>query len=250
MKNLFLGVCILLCLPLVAQDDAPATVMFESIILEPDYENIAELAEALENHNKTYHKAGTPYEAYVYNISTGPNVGKIVWMMGPHSWSDLDSRPSGDGHDEDWMGNVVPNLEGMEHGEYWKRDNELSLPPNEGQYPILYVRYHNFSKTEGYRGDRLLKQISATMKAMDEVKSWAVYDNQMRQGYRTGRHLAMVSGMNSWAEMEEDWPFMETFEEIHGKGSFNTFVKEMEAVTTDSWDEIWTYNAKLSGKEE
>lgn len=251
MKNLLFGIFVMLCTGLFAQtENTDEGVIFETIILTPDYEEIATLAANLEAHNKEFHAAGTPYEAYVYNITTGPNAGKMVWMMGPFSnWADLDNRPGGEAHDENWMTTVVPYLENIEHGEYWKRENDISLASTGKQYPLMFVRYHNISKTEGYRFNPLLQKISAVIKAMDEPVSWSVYDNLLRQGYTTGRHMAMVRGMKSWADLDESWPFMETFKELYGEAEWNAFLKEMEVVSTNSWDEIWTFNAKLSGKE-
>jgi hypothetical protein len=251
MKHLLFGIFVMLCTGLFAQtENTDEGIIFETIILTPDYEEIATLAANLEAHNKEFHTAGTPYEAYVYNITTGPNSGKMVWMMGPFSkWADLDNRPGGEAHDENWMTTVVPYLENMEHGEYWKRDNEMSKAPTGKQYPLMFIRYHSISKAEGYRFGPLLEKISSVMKAMDEAESWAVYDNLLRQGYDTGRHVAMIGGMNNWAEMDEDWPFMDKFKEMYGDAAWNAFVSDMEVVTTNSWDEIWSYNAKLSGKE-
>jgi len=168
--------------------------------------------------------------------------------MGPHNWSDLDNRPSADGHDEDWVNNVVALLEDVSHAEYWKMDLELSKNPG-GQYPMYYIRYHNFSNTEGYRAWDEIRKIAATMKAMDEVNSWTVYDNQFRQG-NAGRHIAMVSGMNSWADLDNNRPFGKTFDELYSNRQRFNMMREMEDATTDSWDEIWTVNPKASGIEE
>lgn len=251
MKNLFLFACLLFSVSLFAQDaaeEASDRMLLETIILTPDLEKLPQLMENLAAHNKKYHPAGTPYQATVFNITTGPNTGKIVWMMGPHNWSDLDSRPAADGHDEDWVNNVVALLDDVSHAEYWKVQPKLSK--NSGEtYPMYYVRYHNFSKTDGYRAWDEIKKIAGTMAEMDEVKHWMVYDNMMRQG-NAGRHLAMVSGMSSWAEMDDDWPFADTFEELYSRGERMNMAREMMEATTDSWDEIWTVNLKASGREE
>jgi len=251
MKNLLLLFFLFAAFGLQAQEEStPENIMFESIILEPDPENILEFRENMRAHNMKYHGEEGPHQAYVYHISTGPNVGKVVWMMGPCSWADLDNRPSADGHDEDWAANVVTLLEGMEHGEYWKRDAGLSKESMDKQYPMIYIRYHNISKSEGYRANPLLKRISETIKSIDAVKSWSVYDNLLRQGYRTGRHIAMVSGMDSWAEMDDNWEFVKAYEAIYGENTFNSFAREMEEISTDSWDEIWTFDSYMSGRPE
>lgn len=251
MKNTLFFLFVLLCFSMTAQDAPDAKpIMFESIILDPNPQSLMQLRENLRNHNMKYHGEEGPYQAYVYNIATGPNVGKLVWMMGPCGFEDLDNRPSAEGHDEDWVQNVVAHLNGVEHGEYWERDNDLSREMTGEQYPMYYIRYHNISRTEGYRARALLKKISTTMKTIDMASSWAVYDNLMRQGYETGRHIAMVSGMKTWAEMNDNWGFAKAFEAIHGENSFPGFQQEMQDVITNSWDEIWVFDPYMSGREE
>ena len=92
-------------------------VMWESITITPDNTKLKVLSENMRKHNMAYHSEG-PYKAYVYNITTGPDIGKIVWEMGPLTYSHLDARPSEGGHDEDWRDNVMPYVKKMTNGEY------------------------------------------------------------------------------------------------------------------------------------
>ncbi len=233
-----------------AQDDS-SYVMWESIMLTPDNTKLKALGEAMSKHNKAYHQDG-PYKANVYNISSGPNIGKMIWQMGPLKFSDLDGRPSKGGHDEDWRDNVMPHVKKMTHGEYWKQDLELSntssLDPENVTHPLLLIRYFEAAGDHGYSIDHLLKQMSETVKAMDGDNPWGVYDNQFRQGFTIGRHLAWVSFNKNWAEMDEAPKFKETFIKVHGEDSWRPFQEGMADSFSNSWDEIWEYNAKLSGK--
>ncbi|MCF6222620.1 MAG: hypothetical protein L3J34_02715 [Flavobacteriaceae bacterium] len=233
-----------------AQDEAPYA-MWEQITITPDNTKLKVLGENMRKHNMKYHKEG-PHDASVYNIATGPNIGKMVWMMGPLKFSDIDGRPSKGGHDEDWRDNIMPYVKKMTNGEYWKQDTKLSnvsmLKPGEVEYPLLYIRYHEVAKDHGYSLESLLKQVSETIKAMDGVNPWGVYDNQFRQGYTTGRHLATVSFLKNWAELDDDNKFKDTFLKVHGKNSWSAFIDGMEDSHSNTWDEIWEYNKKLSGK--
>jgi hypothetical protein len=234
-----------------AQDDSSYN-MWESIILTPDNTKLKAFGEAMAKHNKTYHKDG-PYKATVYNISTGPDIGKVVWMMGPLKFSDLDGRPSKGGHDEDWRDNVMSKVKKMTNGEYWKEDAKVSnvemlANVDDGTYPLQYIRYHEVKRGKGYNIDYLLKQISDAVKALDGENPWGVYDNQFRQGYTIGRHIATVSFMKNWAELDDDNKFKETFMKVHGDDSWDAFIENMADTFSNSWDEIWEYNAKLSGR--
>lgn len=231
---------------LIAQEEDKKTVLFESIILDPDLGSLSDLADAMAAHNKKYHPEGA-HQASVYRVVTGPNAGKLIWMMGPLTWSDLDNRPAADGHDEDWVNNVLPHIKESGHVEYWARDNDLSAPLSETQFPMYYLRYHNIEKGQGHKINDLFTKISNTIKSIDAVNSWSVYDNTMRQG-SAGRHMVTVSGMNNWAEMDDDWKFKDHFEKLYGAGSMTGFNLEMMEATSDSWDEIWAFDAYMSGR--
>lgn len=236
---------------IIAQDDESAP-MWEMMMLTPDNTKLKELSQALAKHNKNYHKEG-PHKASVYNVVTGPDIGKIIWQMGPLTFADLDTRPSKGGHDEDWQGNVMPYVKKMTDGEYWTQDNELSnvgaLSEEDASYPLLYIRYFEADRDHGYAIDHLLDQMSATVKAMEGDNPWGVYDNEFRQGFKIGRHLAWVSFHKNWAEMDEDSNFKATFTKIHGDDSWQPFVEGLGDAFSDSWDVIWEYNSKLSGDE-
>ena len=234
---------------IIAQEDESGA-MWEMMMITPDNTQLKELSQAMAKHNKTYHKEG-PYKASVYNVTTGPDIGKIIWQMGPLTFSDLDGRPSEGGHDEDWRDNVMPYVKEMTDGEYWTEDTELSnvgaLADEDAAYPILYIRYFEADRDNGYAIDHLLEQMSSTVKAMEGENPWGVYDNEFRQGFRIGRHLAWVSFHKNWAELDEKSKFKPTFTKLHGEDSWQPFVKGLGDAFSDSWDVIWEYNTKLSG---
>ena len=234
-----------------AQDDSSSYQMWESIMLTPDNTKLKVLGENMRKHNQKYHKEG-PYKAAVYSISTGPNVGKLIWEMGPLTYSLLDARPSKGGHDEDWRDNVMPYIKKMHTVEYWKEDGKISntgmLDGDNSKYPLLYIRYWEVNPNQGYQVNGLLKQISKTVKAQEGDNPWGVYDNEMRQGLKIGRHIATVSFMKNWAEMDKDGKFKETFLKVNGKNSWDPFVEGMGDAFSNSWDEIWAYDKAMSGK--
>lgn len=234
---------------LQAQDKTDYS-MWESFYVTPDNTKLKALGEAMAKHNKKYHAEG-PYKASVYNVVTGPNMGKLIWQMGPLNYSHLDSRPSDGGHDEDWRDNVMPNIKKLSSGEYWKQDDKLSnigaLQESDTPYPILHIRFFEVKRRNGHQVDHLLKQISETVKAMDGDNPWGVYDNQFRQGYAIGRHLATVGFSKNWAEYDEKNTFKETFLKVNGENSWPDFIDGMGDAFSDSWDEVWELNNTLSG---
>ncbi len=240
---------------MTGQDDSDGSyLMWESIYLTPDNTKLPELSAAMKKHNQTYHREGH-YTASVYSVSTGPDVGKIVWLMGPCTYSDLDNRPSQGGHDEDWSANVMPYVKKISNAEYWKFDAKLSKmtdpsAENRDPYKIVRVRFHEVAQGQEYRVQGLLEKISKTVKALDRDTPWGIFYNEFRQGVKNGRHLAAVSFLNKWAEFDDDNNFKATYMKVHGENSWVGFVREYNEVFADSWDELRTYDPVMSGLEE
>ena len=243
MRQLLVSVLVIIPFLVQAQDDS--YTMFETVLLTPDGNNPAQLRDAMKAHNANFHNDGV-HAAAVWLISSGPNAGKMVWAMGPLKYADLDSRPQGDDHDSDWA-KVMANIQDVGTVEYWKRDDELSNVVGDPT-PMLYVRYWEVNSKYGFLVDGLLQQISETIKAMEGENPWAVWDNQMRQG-NLGRHMATVSGMKNWAEMDDDLQFQATFKKVHGENSWIPFIRSMQIAFSNSWDEVWTLAPEMGGSE-
>ena len=240
-----LALVLLLALPLFviqAQDDG--YTMYETIVLEPETEDLAGLMEAMAEHNKTYHNEGA-YSAIVWQIATGPNAGKLVWMMGPCTYTDLDGRPAGE-HDTHWANEVMPHIESGGPAEYWRRDDDLSHTDGQPR-PIVAIRYLEIEKGQGYRLQGLLQKLSDAVGASDDDTPWSVYYNEFQQGWDIGRHIALVSGLNTWSEFDKPDTFVQDFEKHHGENTWQPFLREWQEVIHNSWDEVWTIMPALTG---
>jgi hypothetical protein len=232
-----------------AQEESKDYNMWQSMMFTPDYTKLKTLGINMRKHNETYHKEG-PYKATVYNISTGPNSGKMIWQMGSMMLKHNDSRPGADGHDADWRDNVMPYIKEVHTTEYWSQDDEKSnvgmLTGPEVKYPILFIRYFEISDDHDYTMNNHFKQISETVKSLEGENPWGLYYNAFLQG-DLGRHVATVNFMKTWSEMDEDRNFKEAFEKLHGEKSWETFQDTRDDTFTNRWDEIWVYNKNLSG---
>lgn len=251
MKNVLFFFLALLCPVLIygQSDDAP-DVMFETVLITPENDDPAALMAALAKHNRTHHSEGA-HSARVYYINTGPNTGKMVWMMGPCTFADLDTRPE---CNEDWGANVGPHIAHMEAGEYWELDAELSkLPPfdpNVSPMPIVRVRYHIFKRgISGFRIQHHFQQISETIKSMEGNRWWGVYDNLFQQGYAADArpHMATISIHPNWASLDEGWEFRKHFVAKYGEAAWQPFLDEGNAIQTNSWEEIWEFAPEMAG---
>ncbi len=232
-----------------AQEGIIEDPIWESILLTPDNTKLKVFSENMRKHNQKYHNEGA-HNVNVYNISSGPNTGKLVWMMGPLKFADLDTRPAVGGHDDDWRDNVMPYVKKVQSGEYWAQDDKVSntsmLTPDSSVYPILHVRYWEINIEHAHGLDRVFKQISDAVKSMEGDNPWGVYENLFRQG-DMGRHYATVGFSKKWAEYDEDPKFKAAYLKTHGENSWDAFIRDMDQIFDDSWDEIWMYDKSLSG---
>ena len=224
--------------------------MWQSIMLTPDKTKLKVLSDNMRKHNATYHTAD-PYDANVYNITTGPNSGNIIWEMGPMMFKHNDTRPGEGGHDEDWRDNIMPYIKKMHTIEYWTKDDKLSdtssLTDDNSDHPIMFVRYFEIDEDHGYTLNSIFKQVSETLKSMPGDYPWGLYYNAFLQG-DLGRHVATVSFFKNWTEFDEDIKFKEAYEKLYGDNSWDNFLDTLDDTFTNRWDEIWVYNKHMSGK--
>lgn len=223
--------------------------MWQTVMLTPDYTNLKVLGENMRKHNQTYHAEGH-LNATVYNITTGPNAGSMIWQMGPMMFKHNDSRPEG-AHDIDWRDNIMPYVKKIHTIEYWTQDDELSntstIAGDISGYPILFVRFMELEDDGQFLMKDFFKKISATIKSMPGENPWGLYYNEFIQG-DLGRHVATVGFNKNWTEFDEDGPnFKEAFEKLHGENSFENFLDTRDMLFEDTFDEIWVYNKELSG---
>lgn len=222
--------------------------MWQNMMFTPDYTQLKTLGENMRKHNETYHSEG-PYKATVYNITTGPNAGKMIWQMGSMMLKHNDGRPGENGHDADWRDNIMPYIKKIHTIEYWSQDDKKSntsmLGPD-NMYPLMYIRYFEIAEDHDYTMNQVFEQISKTVKSMEGENPWGLYYNGFLQG-DLGRHVATVGFMKNWAEMDEDRNFKEAYEKLYGENSWDSFLDTLDDTFSNRWDEIWVYNKNLSG---
>jgi len=99
--------------------------MYKVMYMEPDYENLKELGEAMTDHNKTFHNEA-PNMGHIWIVNTGPRTGHWLYVMGPITYTEMDAVDLDEDHMEHWIGKVLPNVEGVSNGGMWRMDDELS----------------------------------------------------------------------------------------------------------------------------
>ncbi len=235
---------LLLCpLFLTAQD--AEYLIFESTMLTPASDKVMQFEFAVAAHNKKFHPEG-PYGCRVYYVASGVNAGKYMWNMGPTKWSALDARPDDPSHSQDWLGNVQPNLLPEGPNTYWRFDAELSRFPVDFNISKLLVWQVNITRDGGEKMSTLLKQVNDVYKAKFPNDSYGIYYNELASSSQ-GNDMAIVWFFDKYSWMSKDDHFNERFEEVHGAGSWKTFIADWTSVTEGIEREVWEYREDLSG---
>jgi len=218
-------------------------VMYETMYLKPDAAKWGELKDKLVAHNKTFHAEG-PYRAQVQRVVNGPRSGQLVWIMGPCTFTHLDSRPAGDPHDSDWM-EVVALLNGVGENNYWRLDQELSYQPNTDDHSKLRVRFYHIERGQMYRFNQLLEKLNAMSEQNKHPHRRNVYRPRFWNG--SGPDVATVWSFDKWADLDRDQNTEKEYEEMYGEGTWRLFIDEWRDVVTEAYDEYREVIPELSG---
>lgn len=210
-------------------------LVFESIYLSPKTESLKELGDKMKAHNQQYH-ATPPYNASVWSVLTGERSGDLLWIMGPCTFTDLDSRPSDGGHDEDWREEVLSLTHGMHNGYYWRlREGEMYNPSEDYRGKVMRVRTLDIKPG---KWEEFQHMMSLIMKVYNEKKpahSIGIYNNVVPD---QSRDVAIVWQYENYAYMDRDEEFSQTYEEVHGDNSWSQFYEAIQEIVQSSSDEL------------
>ena len=191
---------------------------------------------AIKEHNNLYHKEGA-FKGHLDYILTGKQAGWYVWLMGPCTFTDLDKRPLNDAHDKHWADKISPNVAKYGSTEYWKHNPKLSYQSGTESPKLEEIWFIDLKRGDYYR----FKSFVAKIKEAFEKKGEGhmnIYDNQF--GENDGRDVAVVWGMNTWAEMDKDnGGIKKEYEEINGEGSWENAMDEWEEITESITRQMW-----------
>ncbi|HEC43210.1 MAG TPA: hypothetical protein ENI20_10315 [Bacteroides sp.] len=215
MKKLFFLVSFF-CIVLVAgaQD---SYIMYETMYITPKASKIKEFKAALSAHNKEFHASGAS-AVFIQWVSVGARAGQYVWVMGPTTFTDLDSRPADQGHEDDW-GEVMQYVDEISDIEYWKQDTDLSYTPEGWENTSkIHIRAWDIKPGHMKEFNEILKQIAESCVKSDYKYSWHLYRSQFNTG--NGRQVASVSGFENWARFDEEGTWVKDFNELHREGAW------------------------------
>jgi hypothetical protein len=108
------------------------------------------------------------------------------------------------------------------------------------------VDYYDIKPFQGPKTMALLEKIEKVMKDKFPTETYGIYTNELPNS-KDGNDISFISFFDKSAWMGEDWKFADKYNEVHGAGSFETFLKDWENVTQGKYSEIWHFRPELSG---
>ena len=219
--------------------------IFQMVTLTPKPGVQKELAAAMKEHNDKYHKDGA-YGVRVYTIGSGPDAGKLAWVMGPTTWASLDGRPGAGAHDDHWDEKITPLLEPEVNVEYFSFASNLSYFPKDFDLKNLLVRYVDVKPNQMYRYNDLIAKARKVYTEKLPDDSFGIYKNQLGNS-NDGRDVMIVWFFDSMAWMGEDNNFAGKYEEVHGPGSWLLFQREISEIVDGRDDVLLTHQEGMGG---
>ena len=216
--------------------------MYESVYLKPKNGHTTELTESMNAHNKKFHPDG-PHTAQVQFVSAGNRSGAFVWLMGPCTFTDLDNRPAGDDHANDWDNNVMIHVEKTSDVEYWRRLDDLSYYPENYELPgKLHIRSWDVKSGKEEEFMELMKQVVEVFSTKKYTGHWSFWVNYFSSD--GDWDMAGLMGFEDYAFFDIQSPFVKDYEEINGEGSFAGFMGKLNTLTNSFSQEIRELNVE------
>jgi hypothetical protein len=221
-------------------------VQVEVMSITPKADKLDLFKKGMTAHNKKYHSQD-PYKVSVSYLVTGPQSGSYVWIMGPTTWTQMDSRPDKGEHNLDWEKNLTPYTESSGAVSYWRLNKDLSYQPEgSATFPKSRVRYIRVLPGQFDRYFEQMKKIVAVYKAKKYKSSFDLWEHV---DVTDGPNVVTINAWANWAGRDSGNNFVKDFEEVHGAGSWMRYQQELDLCLDRSktYDELMEAAPELGG---
>ena len=221
-KLLFL----LLCLPLIAfgqEDNQPNLYQVVNIHVKTGQDDAFKAA--VKAHNMKFHPEDGLYHARLFYNLNGPTGGTYSWIMGPTTWTAMDTRPGKGAHDDDWDTNVVTHVEKFDSPTYWSYSEKLSQDIENVSPAKRLIWMYDIRKGQGARWSELVGKVKKVYEEKRPTEPFWVVWNEFANT-NAGMDAAIIFAFDNWAWMDRNSKFGEEYEAVHGPGSWHNFLNE------------------------
>lgn len=218
--------------------------MYETMYMKPKADMSESFNAAMTEHNKKFHATGASTVRIFYTVN-GAYEGQYVWVMGPLTYTSLDSRPKDKAHDDDWN-KVMMSMAEVSQVEYWKQSKDLTYnPAGSDKFQKRLIRVFDVKEAHGKEFDELLENLLAVVKKQGLPYSMNVYYNEFQTGNK--RDVAVVYGFDKYSIFDKDFGFVKAFNEMHGEGSWANQMQRMRENTHSMVEELRELVPELGG---
>jgi hypothetical protein len=187
--------------------------------------NVDAFEAAVKAHNEKFHSAA-PYVAELHYNVNGPNGGTYTWIMGPTSYTAMDTRPGEGAHDDDWDNNVTKHVEYMYPPSYWSGDSKLSSIVANAKNSKRLIWMYDIKKGQRARWSELVGKVAKVYREKRPEQTFIVGWNEFVDT-KAGNDAVMIFPFDKWAWMDNRSNFSKDFEAVHGSGSWHNFLNEI-----------------------
>jgi hypothetical protein len=239
MRNIFL---LLLLIPVIGISQAKNVISTNRIF--PKVDKQLEFEKALATHAQKYHSGDVKWR--VFQIQSGPDAGGYHIVEGPKTWESEDKRGDiNEAHNNDWHKSVTIYLTDKNSSGYSVYIDSLSTVAV-GDYSDKVQITHIYPKLgSGYRVATMLKTLKAAWAA--DGSTVAVYESNGSGHAQFAIARRYKQGLK---EKESGFrkSFTDTYEKIHGKGSWGIFNENVKEYINEQWSELLFLRTDLSSK--
>lgn len=238
-KTIFL---LLLLIPFLGISQAKNVISTSRVF--PKVDKQLEFEKALATHSQKYHTGDVKWR--VFQIQSGPDAGGYHIVEGPKTWESEDKR--GDiniEHNNDWHKNVTIYLTEKNSSGYSVYIDSLSTIAI-GDYSDKVQISHLYPKPGyGNKIANMIKNLKAVWAA--DGSTVAVYESNGSGPSQFAIARRYKQGLKEKADGFRK-PFKTTYESIHGKGSYETYLDNIRQYLDESWSELLFLRTDLSSK--
>jgi len=218
--------------------------MYKTVYLTPDYENLKDLGKAMAEYTQTYRNE-EPSQTGVWVVYTGPNTGKWFLTTGSITFTQMDDIEYSEEQRDHWLFEVMPNVEELSDGEFWRKDEKASYEKEDYFTGKEVLSFFGLKDFEEYRFKEMLNQVKKVYEEKEYDNYYSVYYPQFKGCDK--RDVVIVGLFEKWAEFDDDRNFKSDFEDVHGEGSWSKFMREYQDVVESNYDELIFFVPELSG---
>jgi hypothetical protein len=236
-------VCLLfLLIPLLGIGQTKTVLSTNRVFAKND--KVVQFEKALASHAQRFHKGDLSWR--VWSIESGPDFGGYLIVEGPNTWDSLNSR--GDistAHTADWNNNIAPLIEGRAKGGYYVFQQDLSTVQLTDYADKIVINHVTANPGKIADVQELIRKLKKVWEGGKESVAVYAVSSSGEPGY-----IAVTRLRDGLKELSADYrkPLSARFDEAHGSGGFDTWLKDYAGAVKFRWTELLFFKPDLSSK--